>query len=597
MSQTDLDPGDASVVTPSTADGAPDGASDGWVAARLPIALPALVAVVYGLTAWQRRWLHEDGLINLRVVENLVAGRGPVYNAGERVEAFTSPVQVAALALGRIVTFGLVPIESIVFVVGVVASATGLYLVMRGSMHLWGLGERGRIVIPFGGLIFASIPFAWDFATSGHEGSMGFLWIGLCTFGLARRVRERHVDLRPPVAKPRWLLVVIGSGALIRPEFALYTASFVVVWFVVHRTSAGSKGRALAWMVGPTVAYQVFRMGYYGLVLPNTALAKLGGPLGASEGLYYVGAFVSPLRLWLPLMAVVVVLVLLLRTARPDQLALTAALMVPALLNIAYLVSIGGDYVNGRLLVVPLLALLAPVGVVDPKLFATASGHARPVMIGLGVVVLLWASAAASTMRAPWKVSSNNFLDAKFDAREVAVRRWTRTAPRHIDDYQRSFLAGPYKTLVSQYDAADSDLLVLDDPFNGQTIVLETGEGPAIASTTIGALGVVSGIDVRIIDRLALADPVASHLPVTGNTAGHLRKLSNPWVYGRAGIDADPASAAAIEALGCGELGQLMDDTTGSMSPARFVTNFFHSPANTRLSIPADPVDAVDEFC
>jgi arabinofuranosyltransferase len=52
----------------------------------------AVVAVLFGWGAWQRRWIADDGLIVLRTVRNLLAGNGPVFNAGERVEANTSVV-------------------------------------------------------------------------------------------------------------------------------------------------------------------------------------------------------------------------------------------------------------------------------------------------------------------------------------------------------------------------------------------------------------------------------------------------------------------------------------------------------------------------
>ncbi len=42
--------------------------------------------------AWERRWIADDGLIVLRTVRNLLAGNGPVFNAGERVETNTSTI-------------------------------------------------------------------------------------------------------------------------------------------------------------------------------------------------------------------------------------------------------------------------------------------------------------------------------------------------------------------------------------------------------------------------------------------------------------------------------------------------------------------------
>ena len=50
----------------------------------------AVVAVLFGWGSWQRRWIADDGLIVLRTVRNLLAGTGPVFNQGERVEANTS---------------------------------------------------------------------------------------------------------------------------------------------------------------------------------------------------------------------------------------------------------------------------------------------------------------------------------------------------------------------------------------------------------------------------------------------------------------------------------------------------------------------------
>ncbi|MCB1040193.1 MAG: hypothetical protein KDA94_11820, partial [Acidimicrobiales bacterium] len=73
-----------------------------WSRLRLerlrPHVFALAVLVGFATMAWAHRWLHEDGLINLRVIQNLLAGRGPVYNAGERVEAFTSPAQVAIVS-------------------------------------------------------------------------------------------------------------------------------------------------------------------------------------------------------------------------------------------------------------------------------------------------------------------------------------------------------------------------------------------------------------------------------------------------------------------------------------------------------------------
>src|SRR5690625_491907 len=64
------------------------GAAAGWL--RTPPAVTTLGIVIVGALffwgGWQRRWIADDGLIVLRTVRNLIAGNGPVFNAGERLQ-------------------------------------------------------------------------------------------------------------------------------------------------------------------------------------------------------------------------------------------------------------------------------------------------------------------------------------------------------------------------------------------------------------------------------------------------------------------------------------------------------------------------------
>src|SRR5262245_20612451 len=75
------------------------GPDRGWpprpLAALMWVA-PTLLLLTLG---WRQRWVSEDAFIDFRVIEHLVAGHGPVFNLGERVEAFTNPLWVALLTL------------------------------------------------------------------------------------------------------------------------------------------------------------------------------------------------------------------------------------------------------------------------------------------------------------------------------------------------------------------------------------------------------------------------------------------------------------------------------------------------------------------
>ena len=53
------------------------------------------------------------------------------------------------------------------------------------------------------------------------------------------------------------------------------------------------------------VAYQIFRMGYYGLLVPGTALAKDASGKKWSQGFVYLANFNAPYLLWLPVILLV----------------------------------------------------------------------------------------------------------------------------------------------------------------------------------------------------------------------------------------------------------------------------------------------------
>ena len=51
------------------------------------------------MLGWRQRWIADDGLIEARVVRQILAGHGPVFNPGERVEADTSALWTWLLAV------------------------------------------------------------------------------------------------------------------------------------------------------------------------------------------------------------------------------------------------------------------------------------------------------------------------------------------------------------------------------------------------------------------------------------------------------------------------------------------------------------------
>src|SRR5262249_28018001 len=130
--------------------------------------------------SWRRRWIADDGLIVLRTVRNLLAGNGPVFNQGERVEANTSTAWTYLMYVGGWVG-GPMRLEYVALALALALSVLGVVLLVRGSGRLYAPSLRGRraIMLPAGALVYIALPPSRDFATSGLESGLVLAYLGL----------------------------------------------------------------------------------------------------------------------------------------------------------------------------------------------------------------------------------------------------------------------------------------------------------------------------------------------------------------------------------------------------------------------------------
>src|SRR5262249_6669334 len=162
--------------------------------------------------------------------------------------------------------------------------AIGLLLAQRAAVALARPGD-GVLVLPLGAIVVAALPPFWDFATSGLETGLTFAWIGASCWWCARRVTARG-----PVA-PRAELAgaaLGGLGWLIRPDLGLSSMAFGAV-LLAEAWPDGRRERLkiAAALLALPVAFQLFRMGYYALLVPHTALAKEAGRAQWGQGWKY----------------------------------------------------------------------------------------------------------------------------------------------------------------------------------------------------------------------------------------------------------------------------------------------------------------------
>ena len=574
---------------------------------------PVLVPVVIVLVgAWTYRWVDEDAFINFRVVHNLLAGHGPVFNVGERVEVDSDPLWMFTLAAIHAVT----PWASLEWTsvwLGLACTAGGF---VAGGLAVARLGARedAGTVLPLGMLVVAVVAGVWEFASSGLEMSMVFLWLGVA-FLLLVRVEARRRGAVPAA-------LVMGLGTLIRPELALGSVVFLAALLVVVAAQGRSDARRswrryvgpIAAFVAVPLAYELFRMAYYALVVPSTALAKAAGSSWWSQGGTYLWNFVAPYTLWVPaLLAAVIVAARVFGWWRAGDRTGVVVLVTPlvvGLVDVLYVVGIGGDYMHARLLLPGFFALFLPVFIGVRQL------RGRLVVPAVGVVV--WSVACLGWLRfvpphltrlTPQTVFISN-------ERNSWISATGSPHPVTAGDYRHA-LSGRAGAILSglarRIPPGHQELLVITDPFaplDPASALPARSSLPfrlAVNLPAIGVIGYLAGPDVYVYDSFSLANPIGSHTTVLRHARpGHEKYIGPSWMLGRFGVPGSTAipggpSQASISsaraAVACDPLRAYLEAVTAPVSASRLAANVVHSLGFTTMQFSADPTVAAHQLC
>jgi arabinofuranosyltransferase len=574
--------------------GAPEGASR-----LISLAVGLLTVLVFGVLAFEHRWISDDGMIVVREVRQILAGDGPNYNPYQRDEVGTSPTWAWLLAAVASLVRGDVAVDAVVF--GLVLSVTGLALALLGSSRFHRQCGTTGVLLPVGALVPVAIGGFWQFATSGLETGLSIFWLGL-VWRLLVSVTEKAGSGRLAT-----VALILGLGPLVRPDFALATGVFGAALLLIARPGWW-RGLSYAGIAGLLpVGYEIFRMGYYGLTVPMTALAKEAGSSLWTRGAGYLMDFVDTYLLWVPLLLIAVVSARLLnRTAidRRRAILFTAPVLAGVLLSL-YVVKVGGDYMHSRMWIPVTFALLLPV------MTLPVSRVPRALPAGMALVAV-WALIAGVYLRPPYHGQA--------------------FGPDGVVD-ERAFEAITYAG-NPDLTTTESRLRKLKDPATlagllrrNHTLVMGSGAhaygppwtipmSPAVADNSgyftdnMGVAAAVMPLNGTVIDVNGLASPLAGHLVVQQRSRpGHEKWLPPAWVLGEY---ADPAAIrdmtdrkevtktqalAARHALSCAGLKELMDSVNQPMSFARFWRNLTGSLARTNLRIPGDPLVAEGLFC
>lgn len=564
------------------------------------LSLPVLAIIVLG---WTHRWISDDGWINMRVLQQWQAGHGFVFNAGERVEVGTSTLWLWVLGGTQALT-GIAP-NHLAVCYGIAFMAGAFVLATVAAGRLARTGERPtRALMPLGAIVWACLPPMWDFTTSGLETSLTVFWMALSFHLLVSRLgRPNHRS--EGAYWPLWPALVIGLGWLVRPDAGLYAAFFALALLLQSRLGVRSWLGALALALPIPLGYQIFRMGYYATLVPNTALAKNAGDANLTAGLYYLGDFVWLYGMWVPVVIGLAVLAGRLIDAYHlkdvGRLAILVAPVIAGLAHTAYVVRVGGDFMHARFLLVPVFAMLMPVACIRlPR-------EGRHAFIGATALILGWAMVVSTGAR------------TRYDSIDVVGEHSGRPTSGGIAN-EREFWtnASPFHRTVKLEDwrgtsVAQAGLLARWDAERGRSYYAEDADEPPVAASddrvtfayfNMGVSAMFAGPDVRVADRLALADAVtartvAEPITVSAQRPGHHRR-DKSWRIARYAAPSPDDSAHVIDArhaLRCGDLALLQASITEPLTQDLFWQNVRNSVRLTKLSFPQDPTQARAQLC
>ncbi|ARU61400.1 hypothetical protein CBW65_10595 [Tumebacillus avium] len=413
----------------------------------LGLAVAALVWVVVRCA-----WVSDDAYITFRTVDNLLHGYGLTWNVGERVQAYTHPLWMFLMAVLAGVT-GEVFLTSIGLSVAVTLLSLWV-LARKVALNLWTAAAAV-------GMLALSKAFV-DYSTSGLENPLTHLLLAVFFLLL---IKERGL---------LWLALCTALLMVNRMDTVLLVAPALAVAFWREKGGWARKTGLVAAGLLPFWLWEGFSAVYYGFLVPNTAFAKLGTGIGAWEsaqhGLFYL---LNSLRLD-PLTLVLICCGALLGLRSRDWRK--AALAAGAVLYVAYVVKIGGDFMSGRFLTAPLLVavMLLATFPLPKRLLAAA--------LLLGVTspyAPLWSGADYGLQRA-------DVID------------------RHGIADERAF----YYSHAGLLRVREPD-----HPWAEEGKRASTSGYPVQVKATVGYYGYYAGPGVQIIDPFALGDPLLARLP------------------------------------------------------------------------------------
>jgi len=433
---------------------------------KLGLAIRLLSVGLLLLLVVRCAWVGDDAYISFRTVHNFVEGHGLRWNVAERVQVFTHPLWLFLVS-------GLYALGADVF--GASLGLSFLLTAAVGSLLAFGGPGRG-LWGPAAVVALACSKSFVDYSTSGLENPL--LHLLLLLFLRELLTLPSRAEGEPGRGDASLLrMTLLGSLlALTRPDAVLLVAPGIAL--AALRVGVRRALPRLVLGLTPLLAWEAFSLIYFGDFIPNTARAKLQFEttpgVRTEMGLRYllVSCRIDPV------LGPVILAGLGFAAWTRDARALAAA--AGAACTIAYLLSIGGDFMLGRFLAAPLLVSVTIVAF-------TARSTASPRWPAAATAVLVGVSLVSPS--SPFRVDSTYNVGSFDDPLGLADERgyyFPQWGLFGRDRYRKSMPPESWDGSPPQ-------------------VVLAGGGGEPFCS----------GPGLHYVDIFALTDPLLARLPMT----------------------------------------------------------------------------------
>ncbi len=301
------------------------------------VALVIVLALVLVFVRDHWGGIYDDALIYLRYVKNLRSGCGLRFNCdGLAVEGFTSPLYLAILSVGSLITTQLIDLCQIVCTASLVI-AVALAIGVAIKLARPDVPQLSAVLTAAITLVLALDHFVLLNTVTGMETALA-------------AAATTAIALAAVSERPWGLVAAVTVGLLVRPENLVFVIALPLLPWM-------RRPRFLLAAAGAVFAITATRYAIFGALAPNTYYAKSGGSLRHLElGLaYLVGCLRDfPLVLLAPFA--------LLGASRQT----CGYLLVATAAWVAFFLRSGGDtFEYSRMLfpLVPMLAALALAGI------------------------------------------------------------------------------------------------------------------------------------------------------------------------------------------------------------------------------------------